>query len=347
MSTETEIQTEVEALKTRFSDTKLLYREFCALLFFRHGITPTTNKHYQYVRKGSMSAPADALNNFWEELRSKARIEIDHPDLPSDVKDAAATAIATLWRQASAAARDELRVLRDDVSQQLVSAQTENHAALSLNEQLRGKIDSLQADLDKSDLTVQAIRTELESERRAHAATAARHLEVQRSCDDLRAQGDRQRADFTGELAKARVFVDQANDRADAAERRALLEIDHERQARLKSDKTVEGLRIQVANLESAQRDSEATFTKQVAQLTAALESSEHARSSMAASCDSANANLESSRLELAGVRENLIRTEAEARTVQAVLDKLAAGGSVPPSAARRTSPDSKRKPSR
>ena len=26
-----------------------------------------------------MSAPADALTKFWEELRSKARVQIDHP----------------------------------------------------------------------------------------------------------------------------------------------------------------------------------------------------------------------------------------------------------------------------
>ena len=40
MSTENEILAEVEALKGRFSDTKALYREVCALLFFRYGITP-------------------------------------------------------------------------------------------------------------------------------------------------------------------------------------------------------------------------------------------------------------------------------------------------------------------
>ena len=76
MSEESEIQAEVEALRERFSDTKALYREVCALLFFRYGITPTASKLYQHVRKGSMSAPAEALAKFWEELRSKARVEI-------------------------------------------------------------------------------------------------------------------------------------------------------------------------------------------------------------------------------------------------------------------------------
>ncbi|GAB3552032.1 hypothetical protein GCM10027343_37040 [Noviherbaspirillum agri] len=52
------------------------------LLFFRYGITPTTNKLYQLVRKGSMSAPAEALNKFWEDLRDKSRVRIEHRDLP-------------------------------------------------------------------------------------------------------------------------------------------------------------------------------------------------------------------------------------------------------------------------
>src|SRR5437762_2033139 len=95
MSIETEIQSEVDALKARFDDTKTLYREVCALLFFRYGLTPTANKLYQFVRKGSMSAPADALTKFWDDLRSKARVEIDHPDLPPELKAVAAEAIAS------------------------------------------------------------------------------------------------------------------------------------------------------------------------------------------------------------------------------------------------------------
>lgn len=86
MSTETEILAEVEVLRDRFSDTKALYREVCALLSFRYGITPTTNKLYQYVRKGTMSTPAEALAKFWGEMRSKARVEVDHPDSPPETK---------------------------------------------------------------------------------------------------------------------------------------------------------------------------------------------------------------------------------------------------------------------
>ena len=40
-----------------------------------------------------MSAPAEALAKFWEDLRGKARVEIDHPDLPEALKVAAGQAV--------------------------------------------------------------------------------------------------------------------------------------------------------------------------------------------------------------------------------------------------------------
>jgi hypothetical protein len=65
MSTEAQIHADIDALRLRVVDTQDLYREVCTILFFRYGITPTANKLYQYVRKGSMSAPAEALAKFW------------------------------------------------------------------------------------------------------------------------------------------------------------------------------------------------------------------------------------------------------------------------------------------
>ena len=59
-TTDQELQAEIEQLRPQFLKTQDLYREACVLLFFRHGITPTANKLYQLVHKGSMSAPAEA-----------------------------------------------------------------------------------------------------------------------------------------------------------------------------------------------------------------------------------------------------------------------------------------------
>jgi len=96
---------EVESLRARFPETRQLYQEVCALLFFRHGITPTANKLYQLVRKGSMSAPAEALSRFWENLREKSRVRIEHPDLPPELAQLAGGVMGELWQRAQAGAQ--------------------------------------------------------------------------------------------------------------------------------------------------------------------------------------------------------------------------------------------------
>ncbi|WP_253278130.1 DNA-binding protein [Variovorax paradoxus] len=251
-----ELQSDIEALRGRFTETKDLYREVCALLFFRYGITSTASKLYQFVRKGSMSAPADALAKFWEDLRSKARVEIDHPDLPPELKASAAEAIAGLWRQATAAARHELAALRLEDQAALEQAQDEETRARQAAAEALASAGTLRQQLGALQEALQQRQTDLEAERRAHAGAVTRLQELQRHLEEARNQQERVRADFSAELAKARAAVDVANGRSDAAERRALLEIDQERQARIKADKQLDALRGQLAQTEGRHRES-------------------------------------------------------------------------------------------
>jgi hypothetical protein len=87
------------------------------------GLTPTANKLYQLVRKGSMSAPAEALARFWETLREKSRVRIEHPDLPQQLQGAAGEMVSALWQQAQAAAQDSLVQLRDEARAAVVAAE--------------------------------------------------------------------------------------------------------------------------------------------------------------------------------------------------------------------------------
>jgi hypothetical protein len=104
LSPDAALTTEIARLKATHSNTRELYREVRALLFFRFGITPTANRLYQLVRKGSMGTPTEVLAEFWRELREKSRVKLDHPDLPTELRDAAGTLLATLWERAAATA---------------------------------------------------------------------------------------------------------------------------------------------------------------------------------------------------------------------------------------------------
>ena len=275
MSDESEIQAEVEALRERFSDTKALYREVCALLFFRYGITPTASKLYQHVRKGSMSAPAEALAKFWEELRGKARVEIDHPDLPDGLKQAAGQAVSVLWTQATELARDELAALRVEARTETQSAQADLQAALQRSAVLEAQMETAQTKVTELEIRVQALAAEFEQELRAHAASTARGEALSRQVDELKVEQSKSRQHFSAELEKGRAAIDEAASRATEAERRALRDIDRERTARTQTEKQLEQLRSKFAE---ADRDHHSKLLEANAaqtRLTADLESAQ------------------------------------------------------------------------
>lgn len=122
---EKQIQAEVDNLREKFRNTNDLYREVCTLLFFRYGITPTTNKLYRFVRKGSMSVPTKALNDFWKELREKSKVRIEQPDLPADLSELAGELIIKLWSKSQADAQESLTTLRNEIELKATELSTE------------------------------------------------------------------------------------------------------------------------------------------------------------------------------------------------------------------------------
>ena len=126
---EAQIAAEIEALRQRFPQTRELYREVCALLFFRYGITPTANRLYQYVRKGSMATPAQVLARFWSDLRERSRVRLDHPGLPPELGQAAGELVLQLWERAQAAAAGTYEAQAAEAQQAVRAAQERTRAA--------------------------------------------------------------------------------------------------------------------------------------------------------------------------------------------------------------------------
>ncbi len=338
MSTENEILNEVEALKARFNDTKALYREVCALLFFRFGITPTTNKLYQYVRKGTMSTPAEALAKFWDDLRSKARIEVDHPDLPPEIKAVAAEAIAGIWRQASEAARGELAAIRVDLQADRERAMHGQESAEREAAQAQIAVEQLRAELRAAHEAANQLRVELEAERRAHAGAVARMQELQAQLEQSRALQQRQQEGFSADLAKAREAVEAADRRAAAADKRALIEIEQERQARAKADKQVETLRAQLAAIEARDRQAALEHAEATARLQSRLETSMTSEKELLQARQALEHELGGMREQLLTSQQEATRYRVEAQTVQGLVDRLAATAPQPKGTKKKAS---------
>jgi chromosome segregation ATPase len=252
---EARLPAEIDRLKAEFPKTRELYREACALLFFRFGITPTANRLYQLVKRGSMSTPTQVLGEFWVELREKSRVRIEHPDLPAELQTAAGELVASIWTKATASAQAALEALRTDAEAEKASA--------------RDEVASLQAGLARTEtaleqrtsalLAAQVRIQELEQGQAAGEATRrALEAEITRLQDESAAR-DRAlvqaRADFSVELDKLRSSADLAEERLRAAEKRALLEIERERSVSARSQKELEAAARRAEQSEARHRE--------------------------------------------------------------------------------------------
>ena len=194
---ETRLAAEIDRLKAEFPKTRELYREVCALMFFRFGITPTANRLYQLVRRGSMGTPTAVLGEFWAELREKSRVRIEHPDLPADLGAAAGELVATLWTRATASAATALDALRDEVEHARADAQQSVAAA-------RDELGRVETALEQ--------RT---------AALLAAQVEV-RELEKAQAEGHAQRQALEAELGRIERGTGRARPRTGGGQGRVL-----------------------------------------------------------------------------------------------------------------------------
>lgn len=252
MTDETRLQADIEALRPRFPDTQDLYREVCTVLFFRYGITPTANKLYQLVRKGSMSAPAEALARFWENLREKSRVRIEHPDIPEALRDAAGELTAGLWQQARALADEACTVVRLEAQQRVEEATQAAAQAMQREALISQELASAQTN---SSTLIEQVRT-LE-QRLAHDEGLRKGLEQQ--IDQLTSQGE--------QLAAVVETARESEQRAADEHRRLLLEVDRERGNAVRVQKELDAVKSATDKAAKAQADKLTQALLQIDQL--------------------------------------------------------------------------------
>lgn len=264
MNTEVQIQAEIAQLREQIADTQDLYREVCVVLFFRHGITPTANKLYQYVRKGSMSAPAEALAKFWENLREKSRIRIEHPDLPGALKTAAGDLVATIWSQAQGAAEATLDSLRSDAKASIQDAEARLGEACAAKEAAERNLRDANDEIKLARSTIRELEQTLAGEVATRAVLEAQLASANQVVTDQHQAMAEARRDFSSELEKLRNALKVTEERHDASESRALIEIDRERTRAAKLQKELDLVRTSAAEMVSRHGDELRTLQDEI-----------------------------------------------------------------------------------
>ncbi len=334
---EKQLITEIDHLRAQFTDTQDLYREVCVLLFFRYGMTPTANKLYQLVRKGSMSAPADALAKFWEDLREKSRVRIEHPDLPEALKVATADLAVALWSTAQAQAQDSLASYRMESREAIASAQAIQQAASKEldsirqeHEDLAGKqaaaravIEDLQHQLTASIATRESLESQLLSAKAEIGAYQSRLKEASQ--------------EFTLELEKQRQVSQMADERFRTAENRALLEVDRERVRSAKLQKELEQTRLSASEAADRHQKESRDLQTQIGECRQQLGSLQGNLHAVTESRDFGMLELNSQRTKLEEMQALLAaaKAESENRAQQLTELRLSVGESKPIRAAR------------
>lgn len=264
------MQADIDRLREQFPRTSDLYREACAVMFFRYGVAPTTNALYQLVRKGSMSVPAEALKRFWSDLRERARVDLQHADLPDQVKQSAGQLIGEIWSLAQKAADDSITALRQ-------SATAERDAVLAEKAGLENKVTQLSARLEEDhaqistrEATIKKQREELSSAAAAQQESDLRLIEARADIGRLRNQINSMLSARAVEIEKLTNRVLQAEQRYSELTKRTLVDLDRERTAASKLQKQIDAERRT-----SAFRIEEIKSEVQAAQLKLARQSQE------------------------------------------------------------------------
>ncbi|QBR03120.1 DNA-binding protein [Paraburkholderia pallida] len=251
---EIRLTAEIERLKSEFPKTRELYREVCALLFFRFGVTPTANRLYQLVHRGSMGTPTAVLSEFWADLREKSRVRIEHADLPEELQGAAGELVAALWKRATAAAQASLEALRVEVEQ----ARQDAGASIAA---MQGDLARTETALEQRTTALLAAQVRIHELEQAQAAAAATRGALESEVERLQQDGRERdsalaqaRADFSAELDKLRAGTELAETRLQAAEKRALLEIERERTSNARLQRDLEAASKRAARAEESAR---------------------------------------------------------------------------------------------
>ncbi|WP_425953212.1 DNA-binding protein [Ralstonia pseudosolanacearum] len=326
LDAESRIKADIDELRLRFEETRALYKEVCGLLFFRYGVVPTANRLYSLVRKGSMGVPGEVLAKFWQELRERTRVRIEHPEMPEAIKQVAAEAVLNIWKAASGAAAGELAEFREQAQLKVDEAEHRRQQALSDLDDALHEIEGIQAQLLEAKHALSASQDGHQAERTAHAATVARLQETLKLVEDRDRHIAEARIQFSAELDHARQQVVQAEERAAGTERRVMRDLDQERTLRQKSERLTEDLRTELSAMRVERQDAAVRHADSAARHQSEIQGLEQRLSAGDAERGKLLSELASVRTELADALRRVERAEAEVEVTRRLVGSIRKG---------------------
>lgn len=231
--TESQLHLAVEQLRSQYSNTLDLYKAVAALLFFQYGSTPTTNRMYQLVRKGSMSAPAEALRLFWQELRERSQVRMEQADIPPNLKQSAGALMAQLWEEGLAQALQATEQNNQKIYAQIALSEQAQAAALDEAKVAQSALLTAQQQLQKQD---GIIKNQEEALQRLQLEAVALEQKIQ----SLHEQKEAQQQQHENALLAQKEQITLSEQRAADMEKYARLEIERVRQESVKAHKQQE-----------------------------------------------------------------------------------------------------------
>ena len=198
-----------------------------------------------------MSAPAEALARFWDNLREKSRIRIEHPDLPETLKTAAGALVASVWNEAQAAAEATLASLRSEAKASVHEAETRLRDAEVARDAAKRDSRTVREDLNKAEAKIRELEHALAAETATRIALESQLASTNETNAKQQQAMAEARQDFSSELEKLRKALASTEERHIAVESRAFVEIDRERSNNAKLQKELDRLRAFATELAS------------------------------------------------------------------------------------------------
>jgi chromosome segregation ATPase len=283
------------------------------------GARPTIERVRQKIGSGSPNTVSPYLETWFRHLGGRIK-DPGAFSAPSDVPDPVQQAAKHFWETALAETRRDFdERLREGMAAAVVNVEAEkeraNQSAAAAFE-VTSKLTHLQGQL------AQQVAS-LETERLARATALADLANAKLAIERLESRLARSEETLTVERAQHREAVEAAGQRADGATRRAALEIEQERQARTKSDKTLETIRARLAEVEARARDVAVQHAEEVTGLRSAAASAKQALTDLQVALSErtdANRRLQE---QLTSQREKMLQASAQAQATRDLLDQF------------------------